>query len=106
MADIKKEEIKWKKCPGCNRSIPDFWTYDERCGWNVTKEVEQKLIENEVEIRNKQAMDFFQQKFEQRADLLLLCRDFVLKNFELKDFPDHRTSLVNSLFISLQDREK
>jgi len=38
--------------------------------------------------------------FKDKCDLLLACRDFILKNFDAKDFPERHT-LINSLFIEV-----
>jgi hypothetical protein len=40
--------------------------------------------------------------FEQKCDMLLKCRDFVLKNFKIRDFPlEIRGTFINTLFIEV-----
>jgi len=43
--------------------------------------------------------------FKAKCELLLACRDFVLNNFDAKDFPERHT-IVNSLFLSVQRETK
>ena len=87
--------VEFTKCPKCNGPIPKHWATHLKCGYNISPEIVEQKVE-EIEDNNTPP----------EYNLILSCRDFVLKNFSKDEFPDGRHTLVNSLFIALNRRLK
>lgn len=114
----------------CQNPIPSHWIKhdwnkkeNKACGWNLNEDVETKKnpfvpipnmqIEEDAKELDKLEHTIVKQEepkhipvanslFKQRCELLISCKDFVLKNFDIKEFPmEIRGALVSTLFIEI-----